>query len=120
MSTPLAPEQRADAWSAVAEAYDRFAQQVTLPFAEDAARLVRIGEGTRVLDVAAGTGNFAFAAARRGGRVLATDFAPGMVDRLARKARDECLTLETAVMDGQALDLPDHTFDLAASIFGVL
>jgi ubiquinone/menaquinone biosynthesis C-methylase UbiE len=114
------PEQRADAWSAVADAYDRFSQQVTLPFAEDAARLVRIGDGTRVLDVAAGTGNFAFAAARRGARVLATDFAPAMVDRLARKARDERLTVETAVMDGQALDLPEHSFDVAASIFGLL
>src|SRR5690348_3280147 len=114
------PEQRADAWSDVADAYDRFSQQVTLPFAEDAARLVRIGEGTRVLDVAAGTGNFAFAAARRGARVLATDFAPAMIDRLARKARDERLTVETAVMDGQALDLPDRSFDVAASIFGLL
>ena len=115
-----APEQRADAWSAVAEAYDRFSQQVTLPFAEDAARLVRIGQGTRVLDVGAGTGNFAFAAARRGARVLATDFARGMIDRLREKARTEHLTLEAAVMDGQALDVPDRSFDVAASIFGLL
>jgi ubiquinone/menaquinone biosynthesis C-methylase UbiE len=120
MAAIVPPEQRPDAWSAVADAYDRFSQQVTLPFAEDAARLVRIGEGTRVLDVAAGTGTFAFAAARRGARVLATDFAPAMVDRLARKARDERLTVETAVMDGQALDLPEHSFDVAASIFGLL
>lgn len=119
-STTPAPEQRADAWSAVADAYDRFSQQVTLPFAEDAARLVRIGPGTHVLDIAAGTGNFAFAAARRGARVLATDFAPGMIDRLAAKAREESLTIETAVMDGQALELPDRSFDVAASIFGLL
>lgn len=120
MSATLTPDQRPDAWSAVAEAYDRFSQQVTLPFAEDAARLVRISQRTRVLDVAAGTGNFAFAAARRGARVLATDFAPAMIDRLREKARAERLTVETAVMDGQALDLPDRTFDVAASIFGVL
>lgn len=116
----LAPEQRADAWSAVAEAYDRFSQQVTLPFAEDAAQLVRIGQGTRVLDVAAGTGNFALAAARRGARVLATDFAPGMIDRLRARAMAERLTVEAAVMDGQALELPDRSFDVAASIFGLL
>lgn len=120
MSDTLQPEQLAESWSAVADAYDRFSQQVTLPFAEDAARLVRIGEGTRVLDVAAGTGNFAFAAARRGARVLATDFAPAMIDRLERKAREERLTVETAVMDGQALDLPDCSFEIAASIFGLL
>jgi ubiquinone/menaquinone biosynthesis C-methylase UbiE len=120
MSTTLAPEQRADAWSAVAEAYDRFSQQVTLPFAEDAARLVRIGPGTRVLDIAAGTGNFAFAAVRRGARVLATDFATGMVEQLQAKAREERLTVESAVMDGQALELPDRSFDVVASIFGLL
>src|SRR5437764_3624940 len=111
MSTTLPPEQRADAWSAVAEPYDRFSQQVTLPFAEDAARLVRIDQATSVLDVAAGTGNFAFAAARRGAHVLATDFAPGMIDRLKERAREERLTVETAVMDGQALELPDRSFD---------
>ena len=120
MSTTLSPDQRPDAWSAVADAYDNFSQQVTLPFAEDAARLVRITAGTRVIDVAAGTGNFAFAAARLGARVLATDFAPGMVERLQGKARAEHLTIDTAVMDGQALDVPDHSFDVAASIFGLL
>ena len=120
MSTTLPSEQTAESWSAVADAYDCCSQQVTLPFAEDAARLVRIGNGTRVLDVAAGTGNFAFAAARRGARVLATDFAPAMIDRLERKARDERLTVQTAVMNGHALDLPEHSFDVAASIFGLI
>ncbi|HET9727859.1 MAG TPA: methyltransferase domain-containing protein [Acidimicrobiia bacterium] len=121
-ASALAPEQRADAWSATAPDYDAFSQQVTLPFAEDAARLVRIGPGTRVLDVGAGTGNFAFAAARRGAKVLATDFAPGMVDLLGRKVRAQGLaqSIDTAVMDGQALDLPDASFDVAASIFGLI
>jgi len=116
------PEQRADAWSATATDYDTFSQQVTLPFAEDAARLVRIGPGTRVLDVAAGTGNFTFAAARRGAHVLATDFAAGMVELLAHKACEQGLaaSIDTAVMDGQALDLPDASFDVAASIFGLI
>lgn len=118
----IPPEQRADAWSATAADYDAFSQQVTLPFAEDAARLVRIGPGTRVLDVAAGTGNFTFAAARRGARVLATDFAPAMVELLKRKARDQGLaeSIDTAVMDGQALDVPDASFDVVASIFGLI
>jgi ubiquinone/menaquinone biosynthesis C-methylase UbiE len=120
---PVAPpEERADAWSATASDYDTFSQQVTLPFAEDAVRLVRMGPGTRVLDVAAGTGNFSFAAARRGAKVLATDFAPGMLELLRRKAKAEGLAraIDTAVMDGQALDLPDASFDVAASIFGLL
>jgi SAM-dependent methyltransferase len=116
------PDQRPEAWSATALHYDMFAEQVTLPFAEDAARLVPIGPGTRVLDIAAGTGNFAFAAAQRGARVLATDFADGMLEILRRKAQDLGLTaeIETRVMDGQALDLPDASFDVAGSIFGLL
>lgn len=116
------PEQRPEAWSATAAHYDAFAERVTLPFAEDAARLVRIGPATRVLDVAAGTGNFTFAAARRGARVLATDFAPAMVEQLGRRARELGLAerIETAVMDGQALELPDASFEVAASIFGLL
>jgi ubiquinone/menaquinone biosynthesis C-methylase UbiE len=115
------PEQNADAWSDTANDYDSFSQQVTLPFAEDAARLVRIGPGTRVLDVAAGTGNFAFAAARRGAKLLATDFAAGMVELLRKKAEQQGLapSIDTAVVDGQALDLPDASFDIAASIFGL-
>lgn len=116
------PEQRPEAWSATAPHYDAFAEQVTLTFAEDAARLVRIGPGTRVLDVAAGTGNFAFAAARRGADVLATDFAPGMIALLRQRAveRGFGALVRTAVMDGQALDVPDASFDVAASIFGLL
>lgn len=127
MSDPTAtvqrpPEQRADLWSSVAGDYDAFSQQVTLSFAEDAARFVRIGVGTRVIDVAAGTGNFAFAAARRGADVLATDFAPAMIELLGARATERGLgaRVRAAVMDGQALEVPDASFDVAASIFGLL
>jgi ubiquinone/menaquinone biosynthesis C-methylase UbiE len=115
-------EQTPGAWSETAPNYDLFAEQVTRSFAEDAARLVRIGERTRVLDVAAGTGNFSFAAARRGATVLATDFAQGMLDVLQRKAREQGLEgrVETRVMDGQALEIADASFDVVGSIFGLL
>lgn len=116
------PEQRADLWSRVAADYDTFSQQVTLSFAEEAARFVELGPGVRVIDVAAGTGNFTFAAARRGAEVLATDFAPAMVELLRARAAEHGFggRVRTAVMDGQALDVPDASFDVAASIFGLL
>ena len=116
------PEQQPDAWGAVASDYHAFAGNVTRPFAEDAAELVHIGPGTRVLDVAAGTGNFAFAAAGRGANVLATDFASGMVDYLRDEAARRGLSdrIRLATMDGQHLELGDSSFDVAASIFGVL
>ena len=116
------PDQRPEAWSATAEDYHAFSANVTLPFAEDAARLVPIGADTRVIDVAAGSGNFSFAAARRGATVLATDFAPGMIELLDVEAERRGFQnrVQTAVMDGQNLDVPDASFDVAASIFGVL
>src|SRR5690606_11409635 len=74
-----------------------------------------------VLDVAAGSGALSLPAARLGARVLAVDISPGMVERLAARARAEGLAnLETRVMDGHALELEDNTFDLAASQFGVM
>jgi ubiquinone/menaquinone biosynthesis C-methylase UbiE len=119
-SQPL--DQTASAWNATAPNYDFFAEQVTRSFADDGTRLVRIAEGTRVLDIAAGTGNFSFAAARRGANVLATDFAPGMLELLERKAREQGVDsrIETRVMDGQALTIADRSFDVVGSIFGLL
>ena len=115
-------DQQPEAWGAVAPDYHAFAGNVTRPFAEDAARLVPIGEGTRVIDVAAGTGNFTFAAARRGADVLATDFSPGMIEYLRAEAERQRLSdrVRTGVMDGQQLDVDDESVDVSASIFGVL
>ena len=47
---------------------------------------VDVGAGERVLDVAAGNGNAALAAARRGASVTATDYVPELLGR-ARVAR---------------------------------
>jgi ubiquinone/menaquinone biosynthesis C-methylase UbiE len=118
---PSPPEQSAEAWSGSADAYGTFAEAVTRQFAEDAVRLVRMGPGSRVLDVAAGTGVFTFAAARRGAEVLATDFSAGMIEELGRKCAAQGLsTVKTAVMDGQALTVADASFDVVASLFGVM
>src|ERR1700730_9321408 len=54
-----------------------------------AADLARVGPGSRVLDVATGTGDLALELARRvspGGEVLGSDFAEGMLDRARAKA----------------------------------
>lgn len=119
--TPLPPEQNAAAWSSVAEGYDLFAEAVTRDFAEDAVRLVYLGQGSEVIDVAAGTGMFTLIAAHRGANVLATDFSEGMIHRLAHKCNEQRLTtVKTAVMDGQALQVAGSSFDVAASLFGLM
>jgi SAM-dependent methyltransferase len=83
-------------------------------------RAIDIHPGQRVLDVAAGSGNAALAAARRGARVTATDFVPRLLQAAARRARAEGLELETREADAQSLPFPDGAFDVVLSTFGVM
>lgn len=106
-----------DHWDAAALHYEKTAHPFTARFAEDALARVDLVQGSRILDIAAGTGALALAAARKGGQVLATDFSAGMVARIAAAGPPG---LEARVMDGQALDLPDASFDAVFSIFGVI
>jgi SAM-dependent methyltransferase len=84
------------------------------------ARAIDIHPGQRVLDVAAGSGNAALAAARRGARVIATDFVPQLLETAARRAETEGLELETREADAQSLPFADGTFDVVLSTFGVI
>jgi SAM-dependent methyltransferase len=55
------------------------------------------------------------------GYVLATDIAPNILAFAAQAAADEGLTqLETRVMDGEWLDLPDESFDVVTSRVGLI
>jgi demethylmenaquinone methyltransferase/2-methoxy-6-polyprenyl-1,4-benzoquinol methylase len=83
-----------------------------------------VGPGSRVLDVATGTGDLALELARRvspGGEVVGSDFAEGMLDRARRKAAaadgaDVRPRFEWA--DAMALPYPDASFDAATVGFG--
>jgi ubiquinone/menaquinone biosynthesis C-methylase UbiE len=113
-------EQIRDAWNAVAPGFDRYTTSLSMPFAAEVLASVELGPGTRFLDVGTGSGALAIPAARRGAHVVAFDLAPAMIERLTARARDEGLAnLEGRVMDGQALELADDTFDVAASLNGV-
>src|SRR3546814_11352329 len=81
-------------------------------YAEAALARVTLTSDSRVLDVAAGTGALALLAARTGAQVLATDFSPGMI---ARIAASNLPNVEARVMDGQALALEDASFDAVFS-----
>jgi len=107
---------QADHWDSSAERYEETAHPYTARYVEAALAHVPLSPVSRVLDIAAGTGALALAAAWTGAQVLATDFSPGMVARIAARAM---ANVEAQVMDGQALDLPDAGFDAVFSIFGV-
>jgi len=110
-----------EAWDAIAEGYDRYVAPQEVDLATEALRLVGLQPGERFLDVAAGSGGLSLPAARLGAQVLATDWSPAMIERLEARADQEGLrNVGARIMDCHALDLPDHSFDVTGSQFGVM
>jgi ubiquinone/menaquinone biosynthesis C-methylase UbiE len=110
-----------EAWDAIADGYDRYVAPQEADLANKALRLVGLAPGKRFLDVAAGTGGLGLPAARLGAEVLATDWSPAMIDRFEARLREEGLSnAKGRVMDCHALDLPDDSFDVTGSQFGVM
>ena len=111
-------------WDRVAGLYDLFEwsnRQV------NAAARTRVGElvpaGARVLDCAAGTGEFSLAASKRAGSVLCTDQSEAMLARARKKAARRGLSnLQFARRDITALSDPDGSFDavIAANVLHLL
>ena len=110
-----------EAWDAIAEGYAMYVAPQEVDLANEALRLVGLEPGDRFLDVAAGPGGLSLPAARLGAEVLATDWSPAMIERFEARAREEGLSnVEGRVMDCHALDLPDFSFDVTGSQFGVM
>jgi len=74
----------------------------------------------RVVDVAAGSGNTAIAAARRGCEVVAVDYVPALLERGRRRAAAEGLAVDFREGDAEKIPLADGSFDVATSTFGVM
>jgi SAM-dependent methyltransferase len=73
-----------------------------------------------VLDVGAGCGGAALAMADQGLRVTAVDASAGMVERLQARAAERGLSIDARVMDGQALQYADASFEAALSVLGII
>jgi SAM-dependent methyltransferase len=114
-------------WGAAAPGWDRWFSwyerhfQPSMAFCCDAGQLK---PGSLVLDVGCGTGQAAIAAARRvapGGRLVATDIAPEMLDVARRRAAQAGLAnIEFRAMDGEQLDFPDDTFDAVTCAYALM
>ena len=108
-------KESADWWSAGQAAR----QQIFGAATEMMLDLAGVQPGSRVLDVAAGTGESTLMAARRvgpTGHVLATDVSASMLNVAAEAARKEGLTkVETRLMNGENLTLGADSFDAVIS-----
>ncbi|NUT92831.1 MAG: class I SAM-dependent methyltransferase [Saccharothrix sp.] len=109
-----------EAWDAIAARYDEHVAPGESDLALAGLRLAGLRAGQAFLDVAAGTGGLSLPAARLGADVLATDWSPAMVERFTARAAAEGLDARGRVMDCHHLDLPDDTFDVTGSQFGVM
>jgi len=76
--------------------------------------------GQKLLDVAAGNGNVALAAARRWCDVVATDYVPALLERARERAAADRLNIEFREADAEALPFADESFDVVVSSFGVM
>jgi len=74
-----------------------------------------IGDGDRVLDLAAGTGTSAAAIARAGAKVVAADFSLGMMTEGRRRGAP----VPFVGADAQQLPFADDSFDAAVISFGL-
>jgi ubiquinone/menaquinone biosynthesis C-methylase UbiE len=121
----LKAAQRA-VWDAVSsgwDKWDRFHEQQTVPITEWLCREAAIEPGTRVLDLASGSGQPALTAAAlaRPGVVVATDIAPEMVEVIRRLAAAAGVdNLEARVMDMERLEYPDGSFDAVTCRWGYM
>ena len=110
-------ERQRSAWSA--GDFNR----VALAVYEPSVALIEAADprpGSRVLDVACGSGNAALLAARRFCAVTGLDFVPELLERARLRAEAEGSQIDLVEGDAQAMPFPDASFDTVTSVFGVM
>jgi SAM-dependent methyltransferase len=80
----------------------------------------RVGPGTRVLDVAAGTGNASIPAALAGAHVTASDLTPELLQAGRARAAAAGVELDWVEADAERLPFDDASFDVVMSAIGVM
>jgi len=98
--------------------YPRMVDTFLLPLGPRLVEACGITAETRVLDVAAGTGNASIPAAQRGGRVTASDLTPELLEAGRRRARG--VELEWKEGDAERLPFEDEDFDVVMSCIGAM
>jgi SAM-dependent methyltransferase len=116
-----------DSWDRFASNWEDEAEYVwsmTKPVSERLIERLDPQPGETILELAAGIGETGFLAADRlgaDGRLISTDFAPGMVE--AAKRRGEALAVDNVefrVLDAERMDLDDASVDGVLARFGYM
>src|SRR5436309_509684 len=82
--------------------FDKIAQVIE-PGAVAFIERLALAPGTRVLDVACGSGNLSFPAARVGAIVTGLDIAPNLIETARKRADAEGLKIEFEAVDAERL-----------------
>ncbi|GAA1194780.1 class I SAM-dependent methyltransferase [Prauserella alba] len=93
---------------------------LTQPFGDVLCDAVDLRSGSRVLDVATGTGHVALAAARRFCEATGIDYVPALVSTASARAAAESLAVDFRVADAEDLPCADGSFDTVLSAIGVM
>lgn len=95
-------------------------ERFTLPASQALVDACAVSAGQEVLDVAAGTGNFALLAAAEGASVVASDLTPHLIERGKQRTAEEGVSIEWVAADAEELPFEDARFDCTASVFGAM
>jgi len=100
--------------------YPSMVETFLLPLGPRLVEACGIEPGTRVLDVAAGTGNASIPAAERGAAVTASDLTPELFEAGRQRAAAAGVELEWAEADAERLPFEDGAFDVVISSIGAM
>ena len=87
---------------------------------EELAEAMDIRADQKVLDIAAGNGNFTIAAARRWADTTSTDYVDSLLQNGKARATANGLNPTFQFADAEELPFEDNSFDAAGSTFGVM
>ncbi len=104
-----------EGWERAAPGYGKSFESATRLFVSRLLDAAEIKHGSRVLDLACGTGIATSLAAARGARVSGVDFSPAML----KAARQRYPAIEFRESEANALAFEDESFDAVISNFGV-
>lgn len=114
-------------FDAIAPAYDRLNHILSFNmdrgWRRKTVRMIAAENPAAILDMATGTGDLAIDMARKmpHAHITGIDLSPEMIRIAAEKTENRGLSqrVTVGVGDGEALDIPDDTFDCAAIAFGI-